>query len=195
MSRKLIPALGVLCLVATLRSAQSDPMPQWGSPGIVYDVAAYNQDVTYLGMKSDDGVTGYGYQWDVTFNGYDPYPDSQTMRVFGVYDAGGASLLTEGVWEPTQPEGWKWKALHHPGQVAEWYTKGNEAIQPGTEVTFTGWFTQKLTKPEQTIIHVQRGPGGESVWITRTPELPPSRLTLLSFGAIGVLRRWSPRRR
>ena len=176
--------LTLLVLLVPLAVCSAIPAPPFDET--VPDVGAYNVDVTKTAVSS-----GWEYQWTVAFNGTslfgpdDPDGDPiQRMHKFVVYGCDSVGLVD--AYDSTAPPWW---AAVNPGNNAlvEWVADKNvDRLRIGDSIVFTAVLDSELTC-DVTAIQVQYGEDSE--WVTNTPELPPSLLSVLGFGSMALVGR------
>jgi len=204
MRGRVLPLCIIVLLVPVgLAFADPDPAPPFDST--IIDPTAYDLTVveTQVGTQLNPL---WQYEYTVTFNGgdyaIDQATDDSTIRTDGfVIYANTAKKMPDGsavvsssdswrlgstvpLWGPGITDGanpfWEWKWGPDPYHIE---------LIPGDTARFTVWtkIPLDLDDPAHTAFHIKWE--GGSAWINNTPELPPSLLTMVSFGGLALLRR------
>jgi len=205
MRSRVLPLCGIALLVPVrLAFADPDPAPPFDST--IIDRTAY--DLTVVGPGADS-LGPYEYEYTVTFNGGD-YANAHTTNPgsiradgFVIYadnpkTVSGSSVVLFSDSKVSYDDGATWHPLWGPGITDganpfwEWKWGPNpykiELYRDHmAKFTITTKDPLNLDHPPHTAFHIKWE--GGSAWINNTPELPPSLLTMVSFGGLALLRR------
>lgn len=181
----------VLCvpgLLLLVGAACADPP----FPSTATDPTAYSFDVT----ETFNPVTGnWEYTYTVQFLGGEVPEDGSTKvraRAFVIYDVDTVTVLD--AYSGDGAAGWT-STSNGASVLWEFSTSGNpsgDVLYPDDVATFTIVTNQQLPTTALTAMHILWvDPYGndQSAWVNNTPELPPSLLSMIGFGALAFLRR------
>ncbi|MFQ6133922.1 MAG: hypothetical protein ACE5R4_17905 [Armatimonadota bacterium] len=206
MLRRVCPLLVGCLLLLTAGAVHADPAPPFEST--IIDPTAYDfvLDVTDPGGSGNPSASDWQYVYTVTFHGGD-YAASQAtddstirMAAFVVYAQNNpVTKDSDSTAEVSHDDGTNWGTLAWSPTpdgnkvVWEWNGEGGPYVYPHPPdlARFTLWTDAPLDlhDPVRTAVKIKWDEDG-SDWVNNTPELPPSLLSMISFGALALVRRW-----